>query len=321
MKKLIGLILGVCVAGAGTASAGVLAAGTEALAVGSSPSTLLVAPSVDAIAQIPAAMLLLYRQAAAGCPGLSWTVLAAIGTVESDNGRSVAPGVHEGANPAGAEGPMQFEPATFVRYAWPVPPGGSSPPSPYDPVDAVYAAARMLCADGAGRPGRLPGAIWDYNHAGWYVTEVLALASRYGRTWVEPELDLAARAALWALSQIGTPYRWGAERPGDAFDCSGLVQAAYHAVGIALPRVAEAQFAAGPPVPAGMGLAVGDLVFFGTSGGGASHVGIYLGAVGGRAVMVDAPHAGAVVRLDAFSAVVGSSWGDEVYLGATDPAG
>ncbi len=58
-------------------------------------------------------MLALYQEAAATCSGLPWTVLAAIGTVESDNGQSTLPGVHSGANAAGAEGIMQFEPATF----------------------------------------------------------------------------------------------------------------------------------------------------------------------------------------------------------------
>src|SRR5579871_2828061 len=53
---------------------------------------------------VPPAMLALYRAAAATCPGLPWTVLAAIGTVESGNGTSTAAGVRSGANPAGAEG-------------------------------------------------------------------------------------------------------------------------------------------------------------------------------------------------------------------------
>jgi hypothetical protein len=68
-----------------------------------------------ATSKIPPAMLALYQEAAATCSGLPWTILAAIGTVESDNGRSTLPGVHSGANVAGAEGPMQFEPATFSR--------------------------------------------------------------------------------------------------------------------------------------------------------------------------------------------------------------
>ena len=137
------------------------------------------APSTNAVGQIPPAMLVLYQEAAATCPGLSWAVLAAIGTVESDNGTSDLPGVHSGANYAGAEGPMQFEPKTFAEYDEPVPPGGAVPPSPYDPVDAVYAAARDLCANGAGEPAELASAVFAYNHSAAYVSEVLALAGSY----------------------------------------------------------------------------------------------------------------------------------------------
>ena len=61
-------------------------------------------PSTSATTEIPAAMLALYQEAASTCVGLPWTVLAAIGTVESDNGQSTLPGVHSGpVNTAGAE--------------------------------------------------------------------------------------------------------------------------------------------------------------------------------------------------------------------------
>jgi len=76
-------------------------------------------------------------------------------------------------------GPMQFEPATFTAYATPVPPGGANPPSPYDPTDAIYAAARDLCANGARDAANLPAAVFAYNHADWYVTQVLTLAAAY----------------------------------------------------------------------------------------------------------------------------------------------
>ncbi|HXY28165.1 MAG TPA: lytic transglycosylase domain-containing protein, partial [Acidimicrobiales bacterium] len=132
-----------------------------------------------AISQVPPAMVALYREAAATCPGLPWTVLAAIGTVESDNGQSTLPGVHSGANVAGAEGPMQFEPATFAAYAEPVPPGGATPPSPYDPADAVSAAARLLCANGASGGADLAGAVYAYNRSASYVAQVLALAQSF----------------------------------------------------------------------------------------------------------------------------------------------
>jgi hypothetical protein len=125
---------------------------------------------------IASATLSLYERAALDCPGLPWTVLAAIGTVESSNGTSSLPGVHSGANYAGAEGPMQFEPGTFAEYDLPVPPGGAAPPSPYDPADAVYAAARLLCANGAAGGADLPAAVFAYNHSTAYVAEVLSIA-------------------------------------------------------------------------------------------------------------------------------------------------
>ena len=131
------------------------------------------------LAAIPPRYLTWYMAAARTCPGLRWEVLAAIGTVESDNGRSHARGVHRGKNRKGAEGPMQFEPGTFREYA--VRADRSAPLTPYDPQDAIFTAARMLCADGArgGTAKGLRGAIFAYNHAKWYVREVLALAARY----------------------------------------------------------------------------------------------------------------------------------------------
>jgi cell wall-associated NlpC family hydrolase len=263
-----------------------------------------------AASRIPAGMLNAYHLAASACPGLSWTVLAAIGTIESDNGQAPLPGVTSGHNAAGAAGPMQFEAATFARYARPVPAGGADPPNPYDPLDASYAAARLLCANGAARATQLPQAIFAYNHSGAYVAAVLQLAT----SLTVPAPGAAARTAVrFALGQIGTPYRWGGESPGVGFDCSGLVQAAWAAAGVRLPRVAADQFDLGPRLPDGSILEPGDLVFFGGAGGGASHVGL---VVDGSGLMVDAPHAGAAVRVESFPVTVGSRWGDETYLGA-----
>ncbi len=230
------------------------------------------AASSAATAQIPVTMLTLYQQAAATCPGLPWTILAAIGTIESDNGQSNLPGVHSGANPAGAEGPLQFEPATFAAYDEPIPPDGADPPSPYDPTDAVYAAARLLCANGGAGGADVSGAIFDYNHSSSYVAQVLALAQTYatastgstgGTSTLAVDSGAGALAVSWALSQIGTPYVWGGETPGVGFDCSGLVQAAYAVAGLSLPRVAQDQYNATPKVAPGADLAPGDLVFFG----------------------------------------------------------
>ena len=136
-------------------------------------------PSPLAMTDIPAGYLTWYTGAAQSCPGLPWPVLAGIGKVESDHGRSDLPGVRSGANTAGAEGPMQFLPATFAGFAVDADPG--QPLSPYDPADAIYTAARMLCADGA-RGGSTTGidqAIFAYNHASWYVAEVMSWAGKY----------------------------------------------------------------------------------------------------------------------------------------------
>lgn len=136
------------------------------------------AATTHAIEDIPPDYLRLYQQAAEQCPGLPWTVLAAIGKVESDHGRSLLPGVHFGTNLAGAKGPMQFLQNTFDQYANPPAPGGAIPPSPYDPPDAIWAAARMLCADGART--NLHDAIFAYNHSETYVDTVLQTATDYG---------------------------------------------------------------------------------------------------------------------------------------------
>jgi cell wall-associated NlpC family hydrolase len=272
-------------------------------------------PSTEATTQIPPAMLALYQSAATTCPGLPWTVLAAIGTVESSNGTSDLPGVHSGANAAGAEGPMQFEPATFAAYDMPVPVGGAAPPSPYDATDAVFAAARMLCANGAANGANLNAAVFAYNHSASYVTEVLNLAASYGQTQAQTvAAGTAGGIALdWALAQVGTPYIWGGESPGVGFDCSGLVQAAYKAAGITLPRVAQDQYDATTKLAPSDPLEPGDLVFFGHSVSDVSHVGIYVG----DGEMVDAPHTGADVRVESFPTKVGALWGSDLYLGAT----
>ncbi|MEU7558921.1 C40 family peptidase [Streptomyces eurythermus] len=99
----------------------------------------------------------------------------------------------------------------------------------------------------------------------------------------------AAMAVAYAYGKLGSPYVWGATGP-NAFDCSGLVQAAYRAAGLSLPRTSYAQIDAGRRISRSE-LRPGDLVFFYP---GISHVGIYVG--GGR--MIHAPNPSAPVRLD-----------------------
>lgn len=135
-------------------------------------------PVAAATPGLPTSWLQLYRDAAAlYCPGLSWTVLAAIGQIESGDG------TNDGPSSAGALGPMQFMPSTWAQYGI-TGFGRTGPPDIMDPLDAVPSAARMLCEDGAtsGSAG-LSGAIFDYNHADWYVTEVLQLAEEYAHDY------------------------------------------------------------------------------------------------------------------------------------------
>jgi hypothetical protein len=129
---------------------------------------------ISAYAQsvVPADFLRLYRAAAATCRGLPWTVLAAIGTVETGNGANTS------TSSKGAMGPMQFLPSTFVAYA--VDGDGDGVANIQDPADAIYSAARYLCAWGAGLGGQsLYAAVFAYNHADWYVRDVLRLAIAY----------------------------------------------------------------------------------------------------------------------------------------------
>jgi cell wall-associated NlpC family hydrolase len=98
----------------------------------------------------------------------------------------------------------------------------------------------------------------------------------------------AAEAVAYAYGKLGSPYVWGATGP-DAFDCSGLAQAAYRAAGVSLPRTTYAQINAGRRVSRSE-LLPGDLVFFYS---GISHVGIYVG----NGQMIHAPNPSAPVRL------------------------
>jgi hypothetical protein len=139
------------------------------------------ASSRAALADIPAGYLRRYQAAAGRCPGLAWTVLAAIGKVESDHGRSTAPGVRSGWNHAGAAGPMQFGIGVgragnaWARFGRDDDHDGH--PNVYDPGDAIPAAARYLCA--AGAPHRLDQAIYAYNHSWTYLARIKQLARRY----------------------------------------------------------------------------------------------------------------------------------------------
>jgi hypothetical protein len=139
------------------------------------------APSRAATADIPPSYLRQYRSAVRRCAGLSWAVLAAVGKLESDHGRSRLSGVRSGWNPLGAAGPMQFGIGkgragnAWARYGGDLDRDGH--PSVYDPGDAIPAAADYLCDHGASH--RLDRALFAYNRSWSYVARVRRLARRY----------------------------------------------------------------------------------------------------------------------------------------------
>jgi cell wall-associated NlpC family hydrolase len=250
------------------------------------------APTALALQDIPADYLAWYMAAAQTCPGLPWSVIAGIGKVESNHGRSTLPGVRSGANGAGAEGPMQFLPATFAAYAVNADPGSLL--TPYNPADAIYTAAKMLCADGArgGTQAGIQQAIFDYNHAAWYVDEVLAWAAQYA---TQTGTGGVATAIAYAQAQIGKPYCWGGQGPA-CFDCSGLVFAAYATAGIHIARTTYQWQQDGPEISLSQ-IEPGDLLFSAGADGtpaNPGHVVMYLGS----GQVIQAPETGQDVQID-----------------------
>lgn len=165
----------------------------------------------SAVADIPGELVGVYVAAAGSCPGLPWTVLAAIGHSESRHAQGRAdpatgdveppilgqaldgrPGFARIPDPtsadgwAHAQGPMQFLPSTWRTWGRLAPgrPAGATP-SPHNAWDAIWSAAALLCGTD-GRVGDLRAAILTYNHSSNYLDQVLAKAAEY---------ESAARAA------------------------------------------------------------------------------------------------------------------------------
>jgi len=109
-----------------------------------------------------------------------------------------------------------------------------------------------------------------------------------------------------ALALRGAPYRNGGSDP-NGFDCSGFTQYVFAQYGVSLPREVREQYRIGKPIDS-RDLAPGDLVFFSTTDGGASHVAIVIGGD----QFVHAPSSNGVVRVERLSS---SYWGPR-YVGA-----
>jgi cell wall-associated NlpC family hydrolase len=216
-----------------------------------------------ALAEIPRWLLPVYVGAAAryGLGPAGWAYLASINDQETAFGRDLQTSI------TGAEGWMQFEPETWARYgvsADPANPGGA--PDPYDPWDAINAAASYLRS--AGAPGDWAAAIYAYNHASWYVAQVVARARGYLATprpsmlagpGEAPRLagcaleagsdTLASRveAAADELAAFAVPYVYGGGHvtpatPDPGLDCSSSVSWVLQHAGIGVATMTSSEF-------------------------------------------------------------------------------
>jgi cell wall-associated NlpC family hydrolase len=279
--------------------------------------------------------------------GVPWTILAGIGTVESDNGQTTLPGVHSGANAFGAAGPMQIGIGGAAGNVWgglPVHPAsevvsgvatdedGGPDASVYNPADAIAGAAKYLLEfDVQTNPS---AAIFAYNHLQSYVQSVLMYAGQYaggnfsvvsaqlpaansaagcvqtagGVPAVQAPTQTVAAAISFAEQQLGKPYLWGGTGP-DAFDCSGLMMMAYRTAGISIARTSQAQWATETRVPASQ-VQPGDLVFFAGSDGTVTDPG-HVGLVIGNGKMIEAYATGFPIRV--------SSYANRGAIGFTEP--
>ena len=304
-------------------------------------------PSASGTARnsIPADYLQLFKSVGARY-GVPWVILAGIGEVESNDGESNSPGVHSGANPFGAAGPMQIGIGGAAGNTWggaPVHPAsevvsgvatdanGDGVASVYEPADAIAGAAKYLLAHGV--LTNVQSAIFAYNHLTSYVQTVMHWASTYasGGYSVSPvTLDNApgclpggsavpnaavSSVIAYAESQLGKPYLWGGTGP-DAFDCSGLVMEAYLAAGIDIPRTSEQQWAWGPRISPSQ-VEPGDLVFFAGGDGTVSSPG-HVGLVIGRGKMIEAYAPGFPIRVASFGTSAAAA-GDSQPVGFTRP--
>jgi murein DD-endopeptidase MepM/ murein hydrolase activator NlpD len=140
-------------------------------------------------------------QAAAQAYGVPWSVLAAINKIESNFGQNMGP------SSAGAIGWMQFMPDTWAR--WGLDATGDGVADPWNAEDAIYSAARYLAATGGASD--IGSAVFSYNHAQWYVDEVLQLAQQYeggGAVFsnaldgAQQQLDAAKQAVAEASAKL-----------------------------------------------------------------------------------------------------------------------
>jgi len=340
--------------------AALLFAGGEGTNCGTNaPNAVQPGVSTQAANSIPATYLKWFQTAGLQY-NVPWTILAGIGKVESDDGRTTLPGVTAAtvSNAFGAAGPMQIGISGASGNSWggaPVHPAsevvsgvatdedGDGVASVYDPADAIAGSAKYLVAHGVQQNPAT--AIFAYNHADWYVQEVLNWASTYAAggftiadvnqagtavaagaggqsctesgqlaSFVAPNV-IVGEAVNYAEAQLGKPYLFGGTGP-DAFDCSGLVMMAYRAAGVDILRTSEQQWTSLPHVPASK-VIPGDLVFFAGSDGTPTAPG-HVGLVIGKNTMIEAYAVGTPVRVSTFGTPQ-SPLGDGTVVGYAQP--
>lgn len=259
--------------------------------------------------EIPAAFILIYKEAQEKY-GVPWNLLAAHHRVET-RFSTISPMI----SPVGATGHLQFMPCTWVGWShsscsglgkgnisqseltslsviakyggYGVDGDGDGKADPNDLEDAIFAAANYLAASGAA-DGRIRDAVFAYNHAGWYVEEVLGFADSYVKGYVA----IGGSEGLSGVEVIDVGRKWignslyvfgGGRNQGDIvrgrFDCSSFVHWAFAQIGVDLGPLTSTstetlKYLGKPVSPSEM--KPGDLVFFDTyklDG----HVGIYMG--------------------------------------------
>jgi membrane-bound lytic murein transglycosylase B len=169
--------------------------------------------STCAAAAVPRYLIPIYQRASTqyGLGTQGPAVLAGINAVETGFGTNMGP------SSAGAVGWMQFMPSTWAE--WGVDANGDGVADPSNPEDAIFAAARYLSA--AGMPADTYGAIYAYNHADWYVSEVLADAGCYAREVGDSAFTAAGLTPQIEVLRCEPGAGWRKEIPAEymeAFD-------------------------------------------------------------------------------------------------------
>lgn len=278
--------------------------------------------------RVPAQYALLIQQAADSCDaGLSAAVLAAQLKQESN--------FNPQADSGKAQGIAQFTPDAWDSSG--IDGNGDGKKDVRDPEDAIPSQGKMMCAllktaqkhpDYDGSPTEL--ALAGYN-AGWgrvdqfrgvppasfsggetysYVRSIMAMVPEFEAPFPDASLSDAPAAVrtavVWALAQRGGWYSWGGDctdalgsSPAHRCDCSSLMQQAYAAAGVSIPRTTYDQVNIGHPVDIDHPQP-GDLVFNPGSDGSDAHPGHVAMFIGdGR--LIEAPHTGAQIRVATYA--------------------